>query len=318
MRQPAVATGSRSVHRSAVPSPTVPADLEEAHPQGWGSEGQPERRPERHVLLVGDAPGWRDDLTAWCRAEGYAVSVCSDAGGRLDDEGYDLAVVDLDRVPVEAVRAHHVGTGGSVPILATTALRQAEDLVVDAYGAGADQVVLGPLRQRELVARIRSLLRRVGAPRPPTVVVGATGEGAPGARPGPSADPAPARGAAVLAPVDDPGLRPAPISLDPVTRMAAVGDAAVALTAREAEVLRSLLARPGRVVTRADLAARDPDGHLPGAVDNVVRCLRTKLEAVEGHRRIVTVRGVGFRLLAPAPVPAPGTGTGTPTGASHP
>lgn len=222
-----------------------------------------------HVLLLGDGAAWCEEVASWCQTAGYAVSW--GAAGR--SEPHDISIVDLDRMPLEAVRAPHLpGAAGPVPVLATTARRQAEDLVVEAYAAGADQVVLGPLREHELIARIRSLLRHA---RPP-----------------------------VAAPLGA-QQRDDAITFDPATRTATVASTAVPLTAREAEVLRALLARPGRVVTRTELTARDPDGGVFGTVDGLVRCLRAKLEAVEGRRRIVTVRGVGFRLLPHAIALAP-------------
>lgn len=224
-----------------------------------------------HVLLLGDGASWCEEVASWCRAAGYSVSSAAARGAP-----HDIAIVDLDRMPLDALRTNlPTGAAGPVPVLATTAQRQAEDLVVEAYAAGADQVVQGPLREHELIARIRLLLRHS---RPPVDA---------------------ALAALAARQPDD------PITFDPATRTATVASTAVPLTAREAEVLRALLARPGRVVTRSELAARDPEGGVLGAVDGLVRCLRAKLEAVEGRRRIVAVRGVGFRLLPDAVALAP-------------
>ena len=72
------------------------------------------------------------------------------------------------------------------------------------------------------------------------------------------------------------------------------------LTVREGQILSALLDRPGRVVTRDHLAALGRGKEDARLLDSHVRSVRTKLEAAEGRRRIIAVRGVGFRLLADA------------------
>ena len=71
----------------------------------------------------------------------------------------------------------------------------------------------------------------------------------------------------------------------------------VSLTTQESAILYALLWRPGRVVTREELMSLGARGCPDGGLDALVRQVRTKLEAVEGKRRIVAVRGVGFRFL---------------------
>ena len=75
-----------------------------------------------------------------------------------------------------------------------------------------------------------------------------------------------------------------------------VDGAVVSLSKRELEVLRTLLSRPGRVVTRAELAGSWPALSADRRLDFVIRRLRQKLEMVDGRRRINSVRGVGFRF----------------------
>ena len=86
------------------------------------------------------------------------------------------------------------------------------------------------------------------------------------------------------------------VTIDETTETVLVAGAVVKLSRREMEVLRALVARPGRVVTRAELAGSWPALSADRRLDFVIRRLRQKLEAVDGTRRISAVRGVGFRF----------------------
>jgi DNA-binding response OmpR family regulator len=92
--------------------------------------------------------------------------------------------------------------------------------------------------------------------------------------------------------------------VDLSTCTAVVGGVDVPLTVAEAEVLHGLLERPGAVVPRQDLTWSTRVGRLDKNLDAVVRQVRAKLEAVEGFRRIVAVRGLGFRFLPDGEVSA--------------
>jgi DNA-binding response OmpR family regulator len=89
------------------------------------------------------------------------------------------------------------------------------------------------------------------------------------------------------------------VTIDEATGSVRVDGAVVSLSRRELEVLRTLLARPGRVVTRAELAGSWPALSADRRLDFVIRRLRQKLEMVDGRRRINSVRGVGFRFEEP-------------------
>ena len=219
------------------------------------------------VLIVGDDTAWQGEIAALLEAEGYAVRI-DDGSGDLADPScpFDIAVVDLGltarspRAVCTALRAWSI-----VPILAVAPCSGREPVVLEAYAAGADQCVSPTVRSRELLARVRALLRR-HPPLPRRIIdLADEGEGA--------------------------------ISLDPSTCTAVIAGQSVSLTTQESAILYALLWRPGR--------CRDPGGAdepgcpwMPGRrPGRLVRQVRTKLEAVEGKRRIVAVRGVGFRFL---------------------
>ncbi|MEQ1785809.1 MAG: response regulator transcription factor [Acidimicrobiales bacterium] len=227
------------------------------------------------VLVVSESVAWRDEVAAVLDAEGYAV--------RLDDRGdavlepgcpFDVAVVDLAITGRSAAGVFAtLRARSSLPILAVSPSGYRELAVLEAYAAGADQYVTRDVRSRELTARIRALLRR-SPPRARSQFEASA-----------SAD--------------------HPISLDLITGRASVAGVDVRLTPQETEVLHALLQRPGRVVSRDQLIG--PRGGKQGerALHAVVRNVRAKLEAAEGRRRIVAVRGVGFRLVPDAELRRP-------------
>ncbi|MDP1818334.1 MAG: response regulator transcription factor [Acidimicrobiales bacterium] len=249
-----------------------------------GGEWKSWRDGQVTVLLVTDSAAWEDQIASWLHAEGYAVLVDDLRGPEQSTEGgagateptvsFDIAVVDMGLTARPAaevlarLRAH-----SAAPILAVSPVAFRAPVALDVYEAGADQLVTQAVGQRELVARVRALLRRwPGRPRP---------------------DQEPAAGLG-------------PISVDIATCTLTIGDHSTGLTPDECAVLLALLRRPGSVVHREELAAGEA-GVRERVLDSVVRQVRGKLEAVEGRRRIETVRGVGFRLL-PEPGPAPGAG----------
>ncbi len=218
------------------------------------------------ILFIADDGYWttatRNDLLA----EGFAVEVDTTGETAYDDQAIaraDLALVDLGfrRQSGVAVCAA-LRARSSVPIVGVGTARE-EATVLAAFSAGIDQFAPVDGSTRQLVARLRALLRRF----PP-------GNGLTAAAPSVTS-----------------------IVLDDEGRTARLGGVVVALSAHEQAVLRLLLARPGRVVSRAELlAAHSSRASNDRTLDFVIRRLREKLEAAEPRRRITAVRGVGFRF----------------------
>lgn len=241
-----------------------------AEPEGDGWWWKVWRAGAISVLVVSESPLWRDEMATLLHAEGYAV--------RLDERGdaalepscpFDIAVVDLAITGRSAAAVFAaLRSRSSLPILAVSPQGHREPAILEAYAAGVDQFVTTSLRPRELMARIRALLRR-SPPRPRGMIALDTG----------------GTGA---------------IRLDAATGVAMVGGLEVPLTPYESEILYALLQRPGSVVTRDKLAGHGRGRHGDRTLDSLVRSLRQKLESAEGKRRIIAVRGVGFRLLPDA------------------
>jgi len=222
------------------------------------------------VLVVSESPIWRDEMAALLENEGYAVRVDAHGDAALEPScPFDIAVVDLAITGRSAAAVFAaLRSRSSLPILAVSRQGQREPAILEAYAAGVDQFVTAGARPRELMARIRALLRR-SPPRSRGMIV-----------------------------VDTGGF--GSIRLDVATGVATVAGIDVSLTPYEGEILYALLQRPGSVVTRDRLAGHGRGRHGDRTLDSLVRSLRHKLEAAEGRRRIVAVRGVGFRLLPDA------------------
>jgi DNA-binding response OmpR family regulator len=203
-------------------------------------------------------------VAARLRAEGFAVEVAHDgaAGVALCDRlRPDLVVLDLMLPGLDGLEVcRRVQRDRPIPVLMLTARDDETDVLVG-LGVGADDYMTKPFSPRELVARIRALLRRVDrrpAPAGPVVAVGA-------------------------------------LALDPERRRVEVDGEEVHLTPTEFDLLSLLAARPGVVFTRDQLLAdvwgwRDGAGHR--TVDSHIRGLRRKL----GATWVRTVHGVGYAL----------------------
>lgn len=224
------------------------------------------------VLVVGDRNAWQAEAVALLGVEGYAVREDVDGAAARDPAcPYDLAVVELGLARTSAVAVcSALRARSSLPILAVARPGTPEAEVLSAYSAGADQCLGRTLGAHELLARVRSMLRR-SPPRPRNLIE----------------------------------LRDelGPVVLDLAIGVATIGEHEVVLTHPEAAILHALLRRPGRVVPREELLGLRLGGRPDRVLDSMVRQLRTKLEQVEGRRRIVAVRGVGFRFLPDRELP---------------
>jgi DNA-binding response OmpR family regulator len=224
------------------------------------------RRPS--IWLVEDDPGIGSALHRTLVAEGYeTVWVTSLAEARALTGTADLVILDLNlpdgdgRVLCEEL----VRCQPDLRVLMLTARSDEMDVVLG-LDAGATDYVPKPFRLAELLARVRAQLR-AGAARELPIRIG-------------------------------------DLCVDTAARRVHVGDAEVALRAREFDLLARLAADAGVVVRREILMSDVWDSHWFGGtktLDVHVAALRRRLDPPDGPSRISTVRGIGYRLDAPAP-----------------
>ncbi|HEV8296104.1 MAG TPA: response regulator transcription factor [Acidimicrobiales bacterium] len=231
-----------------------------------------------HVLIVDDEPSFTDALTVGLEREGFRVTVAADgvralASFRADEP--DLVLLDLMLPGLSGLDVcREMRAMSAVPIIMVTAKGEEVDAVVG-LEVGADDYVTKPYRLRELVARMRAVLRRAEL-RAADVDRGEAGDGA---------------------------LRVGDVWLHPERHEAAVRGSAIALPLKEFELLELLLANAGRVLTRETLIDRiwglDYVGDTK-TLDVHIKRLRAKVEEDPRHpRRILTIRGLGYKYEAP-------------------
>ena len=236
------------------------------------------------VLVVEDEPSFVEALSAGLRREGFALDIARDGREALDRfEACNPDVVLLDvMLPrlsgLDVCRA--IRSRSNVPIIMVSAKGEEIDMVVG-LEVGADDYVPKPYRFRELVARIRAVLRRAQ--------VQAAGD------------------EAVTAGADRP-IRLGDVSIDPHGHEVWVRGEPVQLPLKEFSLLWVLISRAGRVVSRDDLIDRvwglDYVGDTK-TLDAHIRRLRRKIEVEPSNpQHIVTVRGVGYKYADPAASPA--------------
>ena len=214
------------------------------------------------LLLVEDDIMIGEALLDLLRAENYAVDWVKDgamADSALRSAAYDLVLLDLGlprRDGLSVLRALRARKD-RVPVLIATA-RDSVQQRIAGLDAGADDYVLKPYNLEELLARVRALLRR-------------------------------ASGRA------EPVYEHKGVSINPATREVSVDGAPVVLSAREWAVLEPLLARPGMVLSRAQLEEKLygwKDEISSNAVEVYIHGLRRKL----GADLIQNIRGVGYMV----------------------
>ncbi len=223
------------------------------------------------ILVVEDEVSFSDPLSYLLTKEGYDVTVAENGPDGLtefDRRGADLVLLDL-MLPglsgVDVCRA--LRQRSNVPVIMLTAKDSEIDKVVG-LELGADDYVTKPYSSRELLARIKAVLRR-----------GGEGE-----------DLSPAT------------LEAGPVRMDVERHTVTVDGEPVSLPLKEFELLEMLLRNAGRVLTRLQLMDRVWGSDYVGdtkTLDVHVKRLRAKLEPDPANpRHIVTVRGLGYKLEA--------------------
>jgi two-component system response regulator RegX3 len=231
------------------------------------------------VLLVEDEESFVDALTVGLNREGFRVEVASDGAmalQRFNDIKPDVVLLDLMLPRISGIDVcRELRKVSSVPIIMVTAKGAEIDMVVG-LEVGADDYVTKPYRIRELVARLRALLRRAAMDQ-----TGPAREG------------------------ETRSLVVGDVALDPDEHLVTVGGVQVNLPLKEFELLFLLLSNVGRVLPRELLIDRvwgiDYVGDTK-TLDVHIKRIRAKIEPDPAHpERIVTIRGLGYKYERPAP-----------------
>ncbi len=225
--------------------------------------------PSRRILLVEDEKSIRDVVTAYLEREGYWVTAVADGKAAIDAferSRFDLVVLDLmlPKVSGEEV-CRDIRDTSDVPIIMLTAKGEEEDRIAG-LALGADDYLVKPFSPRELVARVRALLRRARAGEEPQRDRLAFGD----------------------------------LDIDVAGHKAFLGGQELDLTASEFKLLVTLARYPGRVYTRMELVEKvlgyDFEGY-ERTIDSHVKNLRHKLDDDPRSPKYVrTVHGVGYRF----------------------
>jgi two-component system response regulator RegX3 len=221
------------------------------------------------VLVVEDEESFSDVLSFMLRREGYEVGVAQDglaAIAEFDRNGADLVLLDLMLPGMAGTEVcRNLRQRSAVPIIMVTAKDGEVDKVVG-LELGADDYVTKPFSSRELVARIRAVLRRGGEPEElsPSVV------------------------------------EAGPVRIDVERHLVSVRGEIVPMPLKEFDLLEFLVRNAGRVLTRGQLIDRVWGSDYVGdtkTLDVHVKRVRAKIEEDPGNPiNLVTVRGLGYKF----------------------
>jgi two-component system response regulator RegX3 len=220
------------------------------------------------VLVVEDEESYSDALAYMLRKEGFEVAITAtgpDALAEFDRAGADVVLLDLmlPGLPGNEV-CRQIRQTSNVPIIMVSAKDDEVDKVVG-LELGADDYVTKPYSPRELVARIRAVLRRGSEPD--------------------------------LAPMT---LEAGPVRMDTERHVVTIDGEDVRLPLKEFELLEMFLRNPGRVLTRGQLIDRVWGSDYVGdtkTLDVHVKRLRAKIEPSPAEPKyLTTVRGLGYKL----------------------
>jgi DNA-binding response OmpR family regulator len=226
--------------------------------------------PRPRILVVDDEKKTVESIRLYLEHGGFEVVVAYNGAQALEEaarERPDLVILDLMLPRIDGLEVcRRLRAGSDVPVIMVTA-RAAEDERLEGLELGADDYVTKPFSPRELVARVRTVLRRSSAAR--------------GTEPG--------------IPIECGDL-----VLDSVRHTATLASHALELTPREFRLLEVFMRAPGRAFTRAALAEAafgEDFAGLERTIDAHIVHLRRKIESDPANpSRIVTVFGVGYRF----------------------
>ncbi|MFF5986112.1 response regulator transcription factor [Prauserella flavalba] len=225
------------------------------------------------VLIVEDEESFADPLAFLLRKEGFTAAVATNGQQALDEfdrNGADIVLLDLMLPGMSGTDVcKQLRQRSAVPVIMVTARDSEIDKVVG-LELGADDYVTKPYSARELIARVRAVLRRGGESG------GTDGE---------------------LAPLV---LAAGPVRMDVERHVVTVDGEEVSLPLKEFDLLEYLLRNVGRVLTRGQLIDRVWGADYVGdtkTLDVHVKRLRSKIEPDPGSpRHLVTVRGLGYKF----------------------
>lgn len=223
----------------------------------------------KKILVVDDEPNIVKVLSGYLRASGYQVVTAYDGSAALDvfrAEKPDFIILDLNLPFVDGVDVCEIiRRESNVPVMMLTARVEEADRLIG-LEIGADDYVIKPFSPREVVARVKTILRR----------------------------------AAPETPVQDEVIEIGELRIDVAQHQACVGDRLVELTPTEFELVLTMARQPKRVFSRLQLLEQALGNNYEGyerTIDTHIKNIRTKLEPDPRQPRyILTVYGVGYRM----------------------
>ena len=221
------------------------------------------------VLLLEDDLNLCDTIEAALSKESYSVDSCHDGETAMlyalnTDLGYELAIVDrmLPIIDGLTIIKSMRRKGINIPVIIITGMSALDDRI-DGLDGGADDYLVKPFHIRELLARVRALTRRPYEMKETNI------------------------------------LTYADLTFDRVNRLLQKGSQSLTLTAKETELLYSLMRTPETQLTKEQLILRvwGADSNIePGNVENYISFLRKRLKELQSQCEIKTVYGSGYKL----------------------
>ena len=224
------------------------------------------------VLLVEDEPDLAEPLAYLLRREGYEVEIAEDgpaAVAAFEERGCDIVLLDLMLPGMPGTEVcRRIRQTSTVPIVMVTAKDSEVDIVVG-LELGADDYVTKPYSARELLARMRAVLRRAAEPE---------------------------------VDLEDHVLTGGRVTLDIDRHSVSVGGSEISMPLKEFELLEVLMRNSGRVLTRGQLIDRVWGSDYFGdtkTLDVHIKRIRSRIEQTPSEpTMLVTVRGLGYRFEA--------------------
>jgi DNA-binding response OmpR family regulator len=226
---------------------------------------------DKTILVVEDESSIAEVVSLYLKRAGYGVQIASDgkqAMNLFERQMPDFVILDLMLPEMDGLSlTRWLRDRSNVPIIMLTARREEIDRIAG-LEMGADDYVVKPFSPQELVSRVRAVMRRLGRERPDSE--------------------------------NNRSLEFDDLTINPSSRVVAIHDAPIELTAKEFDMLYLLAQHPKQVFTREQLLERVWGGAQyidPGTVTVHVRRLREKIELDPSHpARLLTVWGVGYKF----------------------